>query len=58
MVKTYWKIGEKIVLEEQNGSNKAVYGDRLIENLSKYLSDSFRKGFSEANLRSMRSNVS
>lgn len=54
MVETYWKIGEKIVLEEQNGNNKAIYGNKLIENLSKYLSDSFGTGFSEANLRSMR----
>lgn len=26
MVEAYWKIGEKIVLEEQNGNDRAAYG--------------------------------
>ena len=29
-------------------------GSKLIENLSKYLTDTFGKGFSEANLKNMR----
>ena len=54
MVETYWKIGQRIVEEEQGGSARAEYGSKLIENLSKYLTDSFGKGFSEANLQNMR----
>ncbi len=55
MVETYWKIGQRIVEEEQGGTARAEYGSKLIENLSKYLTDTFGKGFSEANLRNMRS---
>ncbi len=54
MVETYWKIGERIVEEEQSGKSRAEYGSKLIENLSKYLTDTFGKGFSEANLKNMR----
>lgn len=55
MVETYWKIGQRIVEEEQGGELRAEYGAKLIENLSKYLTDTFGKGFSEANLKNMRS---
>jgi len=54
MVETYWKIGQRIVEEEQDGKARAEYGSKLIENLSKYLTDTFGKGFSEANLKNMR----
>ena len=54
MVETYWKIGQRIVEEEQAGKSRAEYGTKLIENLSKYLTDTFGKGFSEANLKNMR----
>ncbi|UKI41007.1 MAG: PDDEXK nuclease domain-containing protein [Candidatus Melainabacteria bacterium] len=54
MVETYWKIGHRIVEEEQAGKSRAEYGTKLIENLSKYLTDTFGKGFSEANLKNMR----
>lgn len=54
MVETYWKIGARIVKEEQKGAERADYGTRLIENLSRYLGDRFGKGFSEANLQNMR----
>jgi len=54
MVETYWKIGQRIVEEEQGGASRAEYGTKLIENLSKYLTDTFGKGFSEANLKNMR----
>lgn len=50
MVKTYWQIGKRIVEEEQNGKARADYGDYLIVNLSRYLTDCFGKGFSAANL--------
>ena len=54
MVETYWRIGQRIVEEEQAGKSRAEYGTKLIENLSKYLTDTFGKGFSEANLKNMR----
>lgn len=54
MVETYWKVGERIVKEEQNGKSRAEYGKKLIENLSRYLTDTFGNGFSEANLKNFR----
>lgn len=54
MVETYWKIGQRIVEEEQNGKSRAEYGEKLIENLSRYLTDTFGNGFSEANLQNFR----
>jgi len=54
MVEAYWLIGQRIVEEEQRGQHKAEYGARLLENLSKALSESFGKGFSYANLRNFR----
>ncbi len=54
MVEAYWLIGKRIVQEEQQGAARAVYGQRLLENLSKELSSSFGKGFSYANLRNFR----
>jgi predicted nuclease of restriction endonuclease-like (RecB) superfamily len=54
MVQTYWQIGKRIVEQEQDGQNRANYGDYLITNLSRYLSDTIGKGFSEANLWNIR----
>ena len=54
MVQTYWQIGKRIVEKEQDGQNRANYGDFLITNLSRYLSDTIGKGFSEANLKNIR----
>ncbi|ASU15140.1 50S ribosomal protein L31 [Actinobacillus pleuropneumoniae serovar 11 str. 56153] len=34
MVEAYWKIGERIVLEEQNGSDRAEYGKQVLQLLS------------------------
>jgi predicted nuclease of restriction endonuclease-like (RecB) superfamily len=54
MVLTYWAIGQHIVEFEQRGSEKAVYGSKILERLSKDLSDQLGKGFSRTNLISMR----
>lgn len=54
MIEAYWKIGEKIVLEEQNGKNRANYGEAILKTLSKELTAEFGKGFSYANLRNIR----
>ena len=34
MVEAYWLIGKRIVEEEQNGKERADYGEYLIKNLS------------------------
>ena len=54
MVQTYWQIGKRILVQEQQGQNRAGYGDNLITNLSKHLSSTIGKGFSEANLWNMK----
>jgi predicted nuclease of restriction endonuclease-like (RecB) superfamily len=54
MVEAYWKIGEKIVLEEQNGNDRAAYGEAILQTLSIELTNEFGKGFSYANLRNFR----
>ncbi|MGK5091902.1 PDDEXK nuclease domain-containing protein [Deltaproteobacteria bacterium TL4] len=54
MVEAYWNIGRLIVEEEQQGQERAQYGEGLIQGLSVRLSKEFGKGFSERNLRSMR----
>jgi predicted nuclease of restriction endonuclease-like (RecB) superfamily len=54
MVQTYWQVGQRIVEREQQGRERAGYGQRLIVNLSRYLTDTLGTGFSEANLKNMR----
>jgi predicted nuclease of restriction endonuclease-like (RecB) superfamily len=54
MVEAYWRIGQRIVEEEQGGHAKAVYGKELLQQLSRALTDEFGKGFSIANLRNFR----
>ena len=54
MVKTYWHMGRRIVEQEQHGKARANYGEQLIVNLSRYLTDCFGKGFSVANIRNIR----
>ncbi len=54
MVEAYWKIGEKIVLEEQQGKDRAEYGKQIIKTISNSLTQEFGKGFSERNIRKYR----
>jgi len=54
----YWKIGRRIVEEEQNGRRRAGYGERLIETLSEALTAEFGKGYSERNRRLLISRTS
>ena len=54
MVYAYYEIGRMIVEEEQQGENRAAYGKRLLQELSKFLTDKFGKGFSVTNLKQMR----
>jgi hypothetical protein len=43
-----------MIIEEQGGSSKAKYGNKLIAELSKQMTLDFGKGFDERNLRKMR----
>ncbi|MCL1835999.1 MAG: DUF1016 N-terminal domain-containing protein [Treponema sp.] len=54
MIQTNWQIGRRIVEYEQKGKSRAEYGDYLIVNLSRYLTDILGTGFSEANLKNFR----
>ena len=54
MVQAYWLIGKRIVMQEQNGNNRAEYGKQIIENLSKALTKEFGKGFGTSNLKYFR----
>ncbi|KUO61375.1 hypothetical protein APF79_11980 [bacterium BRH_c32] len=54
MVQSYWQIGKLIVEEEQNGSNRAKYGEELIKQLAERLKKDFGKGFTETNLKYFR----
>lgn len=45
-VKMYWKLGERIFVEEQDGKDRAEYGSFLIRNLSASIEPEFGSGFS------------
>jgi predicted nuclease of restriction endonuclease-like (RecB) superfamily len=54
MTATYWQIGRRLVEVEQEGQNKAEYGERIVERLSKDLTARFGRGFGRRNLFQMR----
>jgi predicted nuclease of restriction endonuclease-like (RecB) superfamily len=54
MVEAYWQIGKRIVEQEQEGSERAKYGEAILKELSINLTHDFGKGFSEPNLRNFR----
>ena len=54
MIETYWRIGRRIVEEEQQGEHRAEYGVQLIEGLAKQLTYEYGKGFSARYLRAFR----
>lgn len=53
-IETYWKIGRRIVEEEQNGSARAEYGKHIITNLAENLHKDFGSGYSKRNLAYFR----
>lgn len=53
MVEAYWNIG-RLIFSEQNGKNRAEYGEQLIKKLSIKLTSEFGKGFTTTNLKTMR----
>lgn len=54
MVRAYWEVGRMIVEEEQAGSERAEYGDQLIEGLARRLKEAYGRGFNSTNLKYMR----
>jgi hypothetical protein len=54
MVVAYWLIGREIVQEEQGGKRRAGYGDALLEDLSRRLTEQYGKGYSVTNLQNFR----
>lgn len=53
-VEMYWKLGERIFEEEQQGQDRADYGSYLIRNLSKELEPEFGSGFTVRQLERCR----
>lgn len=54
MVEAYWQIGKRIVEQEQNGENRAAYGQAILKELSKALTAEFGKGFSYSSMYNFR----
>lgn len=54
MVEAYWNVGRMIVEEEQQGKERAGYGEALIRSLSEQLTLDFGKGFGVSNLFAFR----
>ena len=50
LVERNWRIGQRIVEEEQNGASRAEYGKHIIEIASAALTEEFGKGFSYTNI--------
>ena len=54
IVPTYWQVGRHIVEYEQNGEQRAKYGNATLKQLSEKLSTEFGSGFTVTNLKLMR----
>lgn len=54
LVQTYWQIGKYIVEFEQKGAQKAEYGTKIFDKLSKDLTEQYGKGFGRSNLLYIR----
>jgi len=54
MVQAYWNIGRAIVEEEQNGQDRAEYGQYILQELAKKLTKKYGKSYGERNLRYVR----
>ena len=54
IVVSNWLVGRRIVVEEQNGKNRAEYGQRIIAIASQELTKAFGKGYGETTLRNFR----
>jgi predicted nuclease of restriction endonuclease-like (RecB) superfamily len=54
MTATYWEVGRRIVVFEQDGAGRAIYGTELLKRLSVQLTSRFGRGFGVVNLAQMR----
>src|SRR5579872_6104335 len=54
LIDAYWQIGQRIVLEEQKGEDRAKYGAFLLRELAERLTQELGKGLDERDLRQMR----
>jgi predicted nuclease of restriction endonuclease-like (RecB) superfamily len=54
MVQAYWHVGRLIMEHEQGGAKRAVYGEAVLDDLSRRLMAEFGRGFDVTNLRKMR----
>ena len=54
LVRTYWEIGKEINIYEKKSGLHAEYGSKVFETIAKDLRQRYGKGFSRANVISMR----
>ena len=54
LVATYWLVGRRVVEYEQEGKERAEYGEALLKRLSGDLTKQFGKGWGEPHLRAIR----
>ena len=54
LVERNWRIGQRIVEQEQNGASRAEYGKHVIEIASAARTEEFGKGFSETNIMNFK----
>lgn len=53
-VQMYWKLGERIFIEEQKGQDRAEYGAYILQNLAHKIETEFGSGFSVRQLERAR----
>ena len=53
-VQMYWKLGERIFIEEQKGQDRAEYGAYLLQNVALEIEKEFGSGFSVRQLERAR----
>lgn len=53
-VQMYWKLGERIFIEEQKGQDRAEYGAYLLQNIATEIEKEFGSGFSVRQLERAR----
>lgn len=54
LARTYWEIGRRIVEFQQQGEEKAAYGEQVIDRLANDLTARFGRGFGRRNLFQIR----
>jgi hypothetical protein len=54
MLEAYWNIGRIIVEEEQKGKERAEYGEKLVKEISRKLTEDYGKRFDYSNVKRMK----